>query len=905
MTRAVQFFFMVSKIYPWEVSLTTFLLLIFPFLLSAQKQAVQGRLQTKDGKDVAYANVVIKNRDNRVVNFKISDAQGNFMIALPDTANNNHLVLEIRHLGYKQVRLSLNGQDFYKIILEEQTIDLSQVEVKSKPSIRRRGDTLSYQVSNFAKGEDRSIGEVLKRLPGIEVADNGEIKYNGKSISSLYIDGDDLLADRYVIGSKTIPHGMVKNVEVMQNHQPIKILQNKVSSDQVALNLVIKEDVKLKMTGQAKLGLGLPPQYDSEINGILFNKKYKMLNVMKGNNIGEDLSLDFTAFNRSVILSTIGNERPDALLSTGTVGTPNLPKSRYYLNESVAVNANNLLNLRNGLQLKSTINILVDRNQLNYNGLSDTYLGEDTIHYSERQALFRHPFLADFTLSAEANKKSHYFKNELRFSYSGDRADANMFNNGAALNLRLTSKVRDLSNRLEYIPELHNRNVIQLTWYVNYSNLPQQLFLQPGVNAPILNDSVAYQSTTQSVQTPTWFNRLSLSYGLVKNKVKQHYRLGVLNELQHLESVLRLNQDDGRTLAFAGSKDNDLQWSRHRLYAEANYEYKARRWETSLALPLAGQRIGYKDPYFMLVRNQYQLLFNPALRLKWMVNQEDYLSTNYTYSNHMGNIGGIYRGAILTNYRTIQVNNAGLQERSSHNVGLQYNFQRSIAMLFMNAGLNWNKSIANTIASNVVNQNISQTVLLPLENNVSTLNTHIEISKFIFALGSAAKIRASWSTTRYNQIINNELFPYNNRTFSLSPNFEARLWSWVSFNYRATRTWLSSKVITNGITSVLPEQYMQYDDQHVQFVFYIGKNLFVNIAGRYQSIKQNNRLTYFFMDANFRLKLVKLKSDLELNLTNLANVRGYESYHINANNIWYSRYDLRGRMAVFKYSFNF
>src|SRR5690606_7831628 len=170
----------------------------------------------------------------------------------------------------------------------------------------------------------RTIEDVIKRLPGMEVNEDGKIKFNGQDISNLYIDGDDLLDDKYAIGTKTIPYAMVKGVEVLQNHQPLKVLKNKVFSDQIAVNLVIKEEAKLKLSTQARLGIGLPQQYEGELNAILFNKKYKMLNVLKGNNTGDDLRSDFNGFNRSSLLSSMGNAQPKALLSAGTTGSPAL-----------------------------------------------------------------------------------------------------------------------------------------------------------------------------------------------------------------------------------------------------------------------------------------------------------------------------------------------------------------------------------------------------------------------------------------------------------------------------------------------------------------------------------------------------------------------------------------------------
>src|SRR5690606_12883394 len=346
----------------------------------AQNRQIRGTLKTADGKPVAHASVMIKSQQQRVLAFDARDSPGALLLTWRDTTDVTGLHVEINHLGYKKVSLPLTGdRERYEIPLEAEIIDLAEVAVKSRPKISLRGDTLSYDVMSFTKPEDRTIGDVLKRMPGVEVDENGQIKYNGKAISNFYIDGDDLLDDKYTIGTKTIPHAMVKDVEIMQNHQPLKVLQGKALSENVALNLKIKDEAKLELTGQAKPGGGLPGQYDGELNTILFNKKYKMLDVAKANNVGTDLATDFIAFNRAGRLSNLGNSQPAELLSSGTVSNPSLPTSRYYFNNSGALNANNLVNLKSGLQLKSNIGLLLDNNNMNYYSSNDLYLANDTI----------------------------------------------------------------------------------------------------------------------------------------------------------------------------------------------------------------------------------------------------------------------------------------------------------------------------------------------------------------------------------------------------------------------------------------------------------------------------------------------------------------------------------------------
>ncbi|MFC3199670.1 carboxypeptidase-like regulatory domain-containing protein [Parapedobacter deserti] len=871
------------------------------------QQRVEGSLKTESGKPVPHASVTLRNPQGRIVAFRASDAAGRFYFMLPANAISDSLRLSVNHLGYAKVDIPLTaGRNGYDITMKEKPIDLSEVEVKSRPRIDARGDTLSYDVGSFAKAEDRSIGDVLRRMPGMEVSESGQIKYNGQNISNLYIDGDDLLNDKYSIGTKTIPHAMVQKLEVLQNHQPLKVLQNKALSDRVALNLVIKDEARLKLTGQAKLGAGLPHQYDGELNTILFNKKYKMLNVAKGNNIGDDLAADFTGFNVADMRSAAGNSRPGGLLSSGTAGSPPLPKQRYYLNNSGSLNLNNLVNLKNGLQLKTNINGMIDGNDLAYNSFTELYLADDTISYTERQDIGRDPFLTDVSFAAMANEERYHFNNVLNVGYSGEMGTSALMSNEINISQRLRSRVRNFSNTLEYTPALKNSNVINLYWHLNHYNQPQQLAIAPGINEDILNQGMPFTGIHQATEIPTWFNRVTTSYRLANTAVKQRYRVGMVNEWQHLRSALRLTQQDGTALPYTGSSDNDLRWQRHQLFADGTFEYKKGRWESAVTLPLTGQRIAYRDQRFSLDEQQAHLLFNPLLRVKLMTTVEDYLSLNYAFANQMGNINGVFRGAILANYRSLLANDAALQGRHGHTVGLRYNFQRAISLLFINGGISYNRSGANTIAASIATDNIERTVLLPFENDISSFSANGGISKFIFALGATASLKASWSTSRFNQLLNDELLPFNNIAFMVEPGVEARLFGKVSITYSGAGTWTTSKLVIGEATGLVNDQRLRMVDQSVGISYSPLRNTFLRVNGRHQYTRQPTLrdISYLFADANLRHRVQQWRTDLELNITNLANITAYETYSLSANRFGYRRYQLRGRMAVLKCVFN-
>ncbi len=870
----------------------------------AQNGVVTGSLKNSGGGAVSHASVTVCNAQGRVIAFHVSGAAGRFRLTLPATQPDS-LRLKVNHLGYVPIDLSLTpGRERYDLTLTEKAIDLSEVSVKSRPKIDAHGDTLSYDVGSFAQAEDRSIGDVLRRMPGVEVSENGQIKFNGRNISNFYIDGDDLLNDQYSIGTKTIPHAIVKKLEVLQNHQPLKVLKNKTLTDRIAINLIIKDEAKLELGGQAKLGMGLPHQYDSELNTILFNKKYKMLNVLKGNNVGDDLAADFTAFDRADRLADAGNSRPGALLSAGTAGTPPLPRQRYYLNQSGSLNANNLINFAKGLQIKSNIHGLLDRHTMTYSSLSMFYLGNDTIQYTELQRIAEHPFLTEVSVTAMANEDTRYFSNTLTVNYAGERGSSVLTSNGNAINQDLRSRIRDFSNTLQYTPELKNGDIINLHWYITHYNQPQTLSLSPGIHAEILNAGKPFVGIRQFAETPIWFSRLSADYRIPKGFIKQRYRVGAVNEWQQLRSALRLSQVDGSETSFNG--DNDLHWRRHRIFADGSYEYKRRRVEASLLLPLAIQRTIYRDTVFGLHAYIHRLLVNPSLRVKWMTTIEDYLLFTYGYGNHIGNSNGVYRGAVLTNYRSIHANDAQLQEHADHAFGLQYHYQRAIHMLFATAGISYTRSMANTIAANVLADDIGRTILLPFDNDVSSFSAQAGISKFIFALGATASLKASWRARRFNQFLNSIPMPFHNQSVALQPGLEARLFGCVSITYTGSGTWTISRPMERKTSTQLINRQIRRFDQSIGVTYSPFNNTFLRLTGRHQYTNQHGEaaIDYLFTDANIRYTVAKWRTDLVLNLTNLTNVTSYETYALSANHFSATQYHLRGRMALLKATFN-
>ncbi|MGH2624634.1 MAG: hypothetical protein ACRDE7_13270, partial [Sphingobacterium sp.] len=356
---------------------------------------------------------------------------------------------------------------------------------------------------------------------------------------------------------------------------------------------------------------------------------------------------------------------------------------------------------------------------------------------------------------------------------------------------------------MNWVPTLKNGNLIQVNWFLNYANKPQTLAFSPGLFPDFFSDGMPYKQTLQHVKVPTVFTQANIGYRFTKGKIKQIYNISAMLEDQQLKTAIDLNRKGEVKESLVDSTWNDLHWTRSNLSVNATYEWNTHKWSSKLILPLVWQQTKYKDEYYHIHEGDQNLLFNPSFLTKLRVKQEDELSFSYLRDNSFGTIENVYRGFLIRNYRTLSVNNSGINSSRIDNVGLNYKMGRTIQMLFVNFGFNYRQSLSNTMLSNMVNESFIQTNLIEKENVVKSYQGSIGLDKFIFALASTMKINATWSLTDYNQFFNEEILPFQNVAYGLNPKMELKVWERVNLSYSGNFSWVNMRQITgiDGLTS--------------------------------------------------------------------------------------------------------
>ncbi|WP_131537397.1 TonB-dependent receptor [Pedobacter nototheniae] len=883
-----------------------YILMVFLFLgiasSFAQKQ-IKGKVKDINGKGVESVNVNLKDTEGNIVSFTRSNAKGDFNIQLKSDDVIGYSI-EASSIGYKKSAFKITDLNSApEIVLQHSETDLETVTVKNRPSLSARGDTLNYRPGDFADKQDRSIGDVLKKMPGIEVAEDGKISYNGKAISNFYVDGDNLLDDKYNIGTKSIPKDAVDKVQVIQNDQPIKMMRKNNMSDDVALNLVLKDEARLKIMGDATLGAGTPNRFDGNLTAMLFNKKLKFINNIKGNNIGIDPGIDLTSHNLTDYLKRLDNDKPSGLLSTGAAGVPSLPQSRYLFNKAGLINLNNLYKFNTDLQLRANLYYLYDERKQQYNKFSETYLPDQTIRYTELQnnEIYPQKLRGQFNLNGNADK--YYLNNNLVIDYNPFKTKSNININNTPANQLLKSQTFDLSNEFNYRRKLKSEDVINLYSYLNRTTQPEELNVVPGLNADLINNGIPYAALNQYVSLPTWYTNNYLSFAFVNSKFTQTYKAGFNVQNQELNSSLYRVQNNQTSELASVNAVNNLNWLKTKLYTEASYDYAGEKIKAGITLPLSYNAISYNDPTNALDKDLKKVFINPSLNFKYQTGIENYVTASYSFKNDLGGIDDVYRGTILRNYRSFFANNAPISESKTHNVSAGFNFRKAMQMFFLNLNIGYNNTELNTISSYTLNNNIQQRVVLPLKNYQKSLFLNANASKYIFALRSTVTAGVNVSQSEYQQLQNKDLLPIEAQSISYKGGIEAKIASFMSWSYLATYSVSNNKA---KVAESIKNNFQQLRQQST-LSFVTFKNVFINLSAEHLFTHQASQpnLKYLFADANIKYKLDKLKTDLEFGLTNLTNIKTFDAIYLSANSLTSGSYTIPGRVAMLKVRFNF
>lgn len=175
--------------------------------------------------------------------------------------------------------------DTLKIVLEKvQEIQ----EVTIEKSIIYKKDTTVYNLNQLSDNTERKIGELIKKLPGVEVTKEG-IKVNGQKIEKITVNNQDIFAGNQKVSLENLPAEAFEKLEVISNFSESKLLKGfGETNNRNIINLKLKKEYEGKVLGEISVGKGNENYYSVHANLVKIVKKGALSGIFDSNNINDE-----------------------------------------------------------------------------------------------------------------------------------------------------------------------------------------------------------------------------------------------------------------------------------------------------------------------------------------------------------------------------------------------------------------------------------------------------------------------------------------------------------------------------------------------------------------------------------------------------------------------------------------
>ncbi|MEM6380013.1 MAG: TonB-dependent receptor, partial [Bacteroidota bacterium] len=316
-------------------------LFLCPYLSFSQTAEIKGTIQDTTAAPLSGASVVVLNaQDSLLEKFAISEANGDFIIK---RLGKGEYILQVSFLGYQTYSQGISvstDQDVGNIVLKPviQDMDAITVEAERIP-IEIDGDTIKYNADAFDTRPNANVEELLKKLPGMEVARDGSIKAQGEDVSKVLVNGKEFFGKDPKIATKNLPADIVDQVQVFDEQSETSRFTGVDDGErEKTINLSLKKDKSKGWFGNFEGGYGTENRYNGKANLNRFTDKMQFSTLGRLNNVNEqaftiqdyfDLMGGMSAalsgglmINPSELgISFNGDDRRQGFLTTGSLGS--------------------------------------------------------------------------------------------------------------------------------------------------------------------------------------------------------------------------------------------------------------------------------------------------------------------------------------------------------------------------------------------------------------------------------------------------------------------------------------------------------------------------------------------------------------------------------------------------------
>ncbi|MDT0553138.1 carboxypeptidase regulatory-like domain-containing protein [Urechidicola vernalis] len=763
-----------------------FVLFLIGFTSYSQTARVEGTIKDSIGNPLELANVIaFVKGSNKVESYSITNDKGEYKLVLP---TNNTYSFRISYIGFETQNSEVNLPDgsadiAQNFTLKEEDNTLNEVELTFDMPVTIKGDTIVYNSDSFTNGAEKKLEDVLKKLPGVEITEDGQIEVEGKTVQKVMVEGKDFFDGDSKIASKNIPANAVDKIEVLRNYNEVSPMRGMGDdSDNVAINIKLKEGKKNFWFGDIAAGVGTEEGYLVHPKLFYYSPKTSINIIADLNNIGEVpfTRQDFyrfsggfqnmmrrggTSFNVSdggLGFSAMQNNMAQEVISRfGAANFTYSPKKELTISgfsifndsevdmftETVTRNI-----VTDNLEIRESVNS--QRSKLGMLKLSANYVPDAETHF-------------DYDVLMKTSKQEEI-------------GGIESFVNGNTENIvdNQEQSPSSINQNLSYYKVLNDNNVVSVEMQHLYTEEnPLLNYLrssQPFDNIiPTVPQTVYDMSQQKDVRTTKFDGKVDYYY-VLNNKSNINFTLGSTISHQNFDSNIFQILNNGDRLDFGDEElTNDVKFQFNDVFLGAHY--KAVTGKFTFTPGFTVHNYFTEDTQLGTENSNTDVEVLPDLLVQWKIKQSQNLRFNYSMTREYTDINRLSEGYILNNFNSMFEGNRNLESAVYNRFNLNFFSFSMFNFTNMNASITYSKK-ANDIKNISEFTGFNQTINTPFNSNLAdeVVSGNARYGRRFGKFKVNASARLNYS--KLNGIVNNrpnvsESFTQN-YTASFATNFK-------------------------------------------------------------------------------------------------------------------------------------
>ena len=777
--------------------------------------------------------------------------------------------IRVQSMGYRSIVVDVTESPMH-IKMKPEATQLKDVIIKA-PDIIQKSDTLVYSMSKWAQKQDRNMADVLRRLPGVEVTEDGAIKYNGEPINKFYIDGSDFVNDRYGVATNNISPDDVSSVEIMENHQPVKVLEGLEFSQQAGLNIKLKEAARARWIGILNGGMGAEPLlYDASLFAMRIAKKWQNMETLRLNDTGWNPSSQSQRHTDNTLLISGYNDNPwPEYIAIGTTTAP-LDELRTRDNLSFLAQSSNARHVADGLDVKLNATYQADRLDFT-NSCTTRYFDKNIPSFIEQNTMRSHEHLLNGEWSLQLNRRNNYLKDNLSVDALWNRATSAV-SGTQTLQQQSDLPSLDITNDLQLVRRIDS-HLLTISSHNRYSYRPHSLTA----------DSIKQDLTTDDFRSVT-----EARYGWLLRRWSFYARGGIDLNLHRFQSIL------------SGLMLPDYPLDGHRnftvlkTYASPEARYQHRRWWLTFSLPIGYYYYHIADRLADTSTEKHFMSISPMVYVRHQLTAKTELSAYLNYSLQPVAPSSYTQTVIMSDFRNLTFQTPSAESMQQRLASVRLRYRNPITSLFGNLSIKYELDYQPLTRNQLFTGDHVLTAFVTCGNNFSITQLNGGISKGLWSAKITVGIDASFGHSSARMMRQNVEQPYTSTFITLAPKFSGKFTRWLSTDYRLTYTnnqydVNAVKAIHSALRQNLSITFLPTDLWQIAF----------GAEHYYTRFSNDQTASIIFLDASVRWLLSK-RIDLALAATNLLDEIDYRYTSFDSLSESLYSFNIRPRNIIIK-----